>query len=542
MLWRCIRTMTAAIAAATIPPAYGSVENYAALWLAPFAPPPPALMEFFAAHNDNRAPAAANRLYPSQSALAAVVALQNARYGRLPLSAAFAGDLVEARIPDVRRALALAVSVRANAASGGPHAALRRAQRAAIAVFYAARGFEPLWRDGAGWSSAATAVLQRLRQADEDGLDLRSYRLPAEGDGAPSAPDELDLSEAVAAYAAQASGARVDPQKVSHLIGARPPLPDTGRSLAAVAAGFAQAGDVLQDFNPHHRGYRALKAKLAQLRIARSPGEHFFGVRVADAGLALSDSATPRHAAWQSNGWATRIEAEIIANMERWRWLPRELGDSRVEVNIPNFELSMVRDGAIVLRARVIVGKQQTPTPIFSNHMRFIIVNPYWNVPPSILKNEMLARHDGDLSYLSQRGFDVSYRHGRLVVRQRPGERNALGRIKFMFPNDYSVYLHDTPTRGLFAQSRRAFSHGCVRLDQPFRLAEAVLGRDNGWPEERVRRLVGGSERFINLAQPLPIHIEYFTAYVDGNGDLQLRNDLYGYSAKVRAALGLDGQ
>ncbi|MGO9943726.1 MAG: L,D-transpeptidase family protein, partial [Rhodoblastus sp.] len=237
----------------------------------------------------------------------------------------------------------------------------------------------------------------------------------------------------------------------------------------------------------------------------------------------------------------SRVEAEIIANMERWRWLPRDLGGSHVEINIPEFELAVVRDGAVAHRAKVIVGKEGTPTPVFSNALRFIIVNPSWNVPQSIINKEMLPKHGGDLSYLARRGWKVAYHNGKLTVRQPPGEDNALGRIKFMFPNDFSVYLHDTPSRGLFAAGHRAFSHGCMRVEDPFALAEAVLGPGSGWSEERVKRLIGGSERYINLSKPLPIHIEYFTAFVDEDGRLQMRDDLYGYSALVRSALGLRG-
>ncbi len=235
------------------------------------------------------------------------------------------------------------------------------------------------------------------------------------------------------------------------------------------------------------------------------------------------------------------IEAEIIANMERWRWMPRDLGADRIEVNIPDFELAVKRGGAVAHRTRVIVGKTTTPTPVFSDRMRFIVVNPSWSVPPSIIQKEMAAKHGGDLSYLAQRGFQVSYRNGRASVRQPPGERNALGRVKFVFPNDYSVYLHDTPTRGLFAQTRRAFSHGCVRVNEPFKLAEAVLAPTKEWSEARLRSMIGPSERRIDLNEPLPVHIEYFTAFVDENGQLQLRDDIYGYSAKTRAALKLSG-
>jgi murein L,D-transpeptidase YcbB/YkuD len=233
----------------------------------------------------------------------------------------------------------------------------------------------------------------------------------------------------------------------------------------------------------------------------------------------------------------SRLQNEILANMERWRWMPRDMGESRIEVNIPDFMVTVVKDGDVVLRNRVIVGKPDTPTPVFSNTMKFVIVNPYWNVPPSIVRKEMLPLQTADPTYLSRMGFEVYTEHGRLVVRQPPGERNALGRIKFMFPNQYSVYLHDTPSRGLFAAARRAFSHGCVRVDQPFALAQTVLG--SGWPQAKIMRLVGGGERYVYLPKPLPIHIEYFTAYVDDAGELQMRDDLYGYSRKVKQALGL---
>jgi len=218
--------------------------------------------------------------------------------------------------------------------------------------------------------------------------------------------------------------------------------------------------------------------------------------------------------------------------------MPRELGTEHIEVNIPEFEAVVIDRGAELLRTRVVVGKEDTPTPIFSDTMKFLIVNPYWNVPPSILRKEMLPKLANDPNYFSRLGYQVFTRNGHLVVRQPPGERNALGQIKFMFPNDFSVYMHDTPMRKLFAAAKRAFSHGCVRVDDPFRFAETVLGA--GWSEDRVKKLVGGKEHYVYLPKPLPVHLEYFTAYVDELGELQLREDLYGYSRKVRAALGLE--
>lgn len=500
--------------------------------------PVPALVEQY----DRHFTPSENALFPPDDVAASVVLIGL----KQPLELTESLDIAEALLTDEQRMLASALDRWIKAAD--VKSADRRRQRAAIAAFYAARAYEPLWRDssteGQSWLPAALSVSQRLRSAGEDGLDLREYSPPVVDQGVPDVEEELALSEAMVAYASQAAGARVDPTRISRLIGARPSLPETSAVLTSVIAGGAQAGDVLLAFNPPHYGYQLLKAKLAELRGERAAHEPP-GVQLALADSAHDDgppaSGARRRYGARARASNSHLEAEVIANMERWRWLPRDLGDNRVEVNIPDFELAVIRDGAVTHRARIIVGKEQTPTPVFSNAMQFIIVNPYWNVPPSILNKEMLPQNGGDVASLQQRGFQVSFRHGKLSVRQPPGERNALGRIKFMFPNDFSVYLHDTPSRNLFSASHRAFSHGCMRVDQPFALAEAVLGPGSGWSEQRVRRLIGGSERYINLSKPLPIHIEYFTAYVDEDGRLQLRGDLYGYSARVRNALGLGG-
>ena len=447
-------------------------------------------------------------------------------------------DLAWELMNEDSRALVVALADFVNAPSIG---AERRRQRNLIAAAYVARDYRSFWRDGEGWNAAALAVARRLREAGQDGLDLGSARIPAIGAGEASPADELALSEAVSIYVAQAGGARIDPRRLSRLIGARPDLPETGPALASVAEAGAGAGERLREFNPVHPGYLALRDKLAELRSRRALDELSPVAQAMAEGSRSDETPAKRRRAPREKLSMSHIEAEIVANMERWRWLPRDLGENHVEVNIPEFELSVVRDGAVAHRARVIVGKEQTPTPIFSNQVQFIIVNPYWNVPASIINKEMLPKSGGDVSALERRGFKVSYRQGKLVVRQPPGEANALGRIKFMFPNDFAVYMHDTPSRGLFSAAHRAFSHGCMRVEDPFSLAEAVLGPGSGWSEARVRRLVGGSERYINLAKPMPIHIEYFTAYVDENGELKLRDDLYGYSARVRAALGLKG-
>ena len=447
----------------------------------------------------------------------------------------FAFDLLN----ENQRALALALDDWSRGAPRGE----RRRLRAMLAAFYAARDFAPLWRVGDDWSPAARAAVKRLRQAGDDGLDLRAYKIPSLETGRTALQDEFSLSEAVAAYVAQASGSRVDPQRISRLIGERPPLPDAKEALSRVAFAGDSAGEKLQGFNPPHYGYQQLREKLTELRAGHALNDvDQIAEAIADDPLDDSNTATRKAARRKTaigKGGSSHMEGEIIANMERWRWLPRNLGDSHVEVNIPEFELAVVRDGSVAHRARVIVGKEGTPTPIFSNALQFIIVNPSWNVPQSIINKELLPKHGGDLSSLSARGWKVGWSHGKLTVRQPPGEGNALGRIKFMFPNDFAVYLHDTPSRGLFSADRRAFSHGCMRVEDPFSLAEAVLGPGSGWSEERVKKLIGGSERYINLKTPLPIHIEYFTAFVDEYGRLQMRDDLYGYSARVRRELGL---
>ena len=184
------------------------------------------------------------------------------------------------------------------------------------------------------------------------------------------------------------------------------------------------------------------------------------------------------------------------------------------------------------MRARVIVGKPDTPTPIFSNRMRYVLVNPAWNVPIRSSRRRCCRA----LDHFARLGYEVTSIGDRLIVRQPPGEGNALGRIAFMFPNEHSVYLHDTPARGLFAEAMRALSHGCVRVEDPERLAEIVLGG----PKPALEAAIGGTERTIFLPRPLPIHIEYFTAFVDDDGTLEERPDVYGLAQRVASILSID--
>jgi murein L,D-transpeptidase YcbB/YkuD len=460
----------------------------------------------------------------------------------------------------------------------------QRKEREAIVAFYTGRDSAPVWVSSTGLTEAGRSLVARLARASDDALDLKGFSQPnlTGADDQALAKAELTLTQSAIDYGRQASGARIDPHTIG-LITAKPEIAEPAAILAAIAAPGIEAGDRLADFNPPHAGYRALRTKLAELRRENpamasqriGPGPDLrvgmkdrrvplirarlgidpagdndpllYDVRVASAvadfnranGVATGNTLTSRTIAKLSGGEPLRLEAELVSNMERWRWLPRDMGETRIEVNIPDYQVKVTRDGEVIHTARVIVGKPQNPTPVFSDSMRHVIVNPYWNVPVSIIKKEMMPGFSKDPSYFTKRGYEVSSYRGQMVVRQPPGERNALGRIKFMFPNEHSVYLHDTPSRGLFVNARRAYSHGCVRVENPFKLAEIVLGKDNGWSEAKVRSLVGGGERLINMEKQIPIHLEYFTAFVDDEGKVQLREDIYGYSHKLQAALGL---
>jgi L,D-transpeptidase YcbB len=422
-----------------------------------------------------------------------------------------------------------------------------RAARAAIAFFYAARDYEPVWVGADGLTQAGRAVLAQLERARDDGLNLAGLALPrAIGPGlAPDALAEAEtaIAAAVVAYAEQATGSRVPPARVSPLIFATLSLADPGAALAETAAASDPARQ-LADFNPPQKGYRDLREEwvrliapapggsepAADLRAGPQPGKAVRTGKRPAGGRIRTASADPALAF----GALARERAAILANMEMWRWQPRDMGERRIEVNIPDFSVRVMEGDAAVHEARVIVGKPETPTPIFSNVMRYVIINPSWQVPDSIIKKELMPK----LGSLTRRGYEVKTVGGRLTVRQLPSDDNALGRIAFMFPNDHAVYLHDTPARDLFDEDARAFSHGCIRVEDPLSLAALVLdGQTSGWTEERIEAKVGGAERTVFLPRPLPIHIEYFTEFVDEFGERQQRPDIYGLTRRVEGML-----
>lgn len=403
--------------------------------------------------------------------------------------------------------------------------------REGLSAAYAAGNHQALWIEGGAWNPAAESLIDRLGRADEDGLEPGDYPVPRLAGGRSGAEDlaeaELKLSAAAYLYARDARGGRIEPRRIGGLVTPRLDLPGVERVLATLAAS-EDAGAALQGFNPGYPGYAALREKLAELRATHPQGEarRRAGTRLASAGEARVSSR-----------WSPRLEGDLVANMERWRWLPSRVGESYILVNIPEFRLRLVEEGRVIHEARVITGSPSTPTPVFSHVMEYAIVNPSWFIPPSILRKDVLPGLARDPGYAARRGYQVTQRRGVTSVRMPPGPRNALGYIKFMFPNDHAVYLHDTPNRGLFGSSSRALSHGCVRLEHPFALGGKILGPS--WSESRLKGLIGHGERTIMLGEPLPIHLAYFTATVGEDGELRTFGDVYGYHRRVRMALGL---
>ena len=236
-----------------------------------------------------------------------------------------------------------------------------------------------------------------------------------------------------------------------------------------------------------------------------------------------------------------RDDQIIMANMERWRWVPRDLGKAHVVLNIPDFTLRVYNNGATVWRTKVVVGKLATPTPLLSETMKYITVNPTWNVPPSIVYNEYLPALQQDPTVLKRMGLNLAQRpDGSVHISQPPGEKNALGRIRFNFPNKFLVYQHDTPDKHLFAHDRRAYSHGCMRVEDPAMYAQVITSLAmpaTPYSAEKIKSMFGHSEIDLRFTTPIWVHITYQTAFVDDAGKLQIRDDLYGRDQRLLVAL-----
>jgi murein L,D-transpeptidase YcbB/YkuD len=477
---------------------------------------------------------------------------------------------------------------------------------AGVIAFYEARSYQPAWTADGSLTPTAIDLIDRLAMADTDGLDPSTYLTPSVRFGAGAAPStgavagaDIQMSLALAAYTREAYAGRIDPRTISRDIDLEPHYPDTVAALAAIATGADPVG-ILEGYNPPHAGYQDLRTELARLRTmepvdlvvvpggptlrlgdedervailrtrleltAPEEGAHIFDEALAEAVRAfqanaglVTDGIVGPNTLGALNGPSINPEAEIIANMERWRWAPRDFGGYYVNVNVPEFMVRIYDDGIAFHETRVVVGQRSHQTPIFSDEIEHLVVNPFWYVPASIVADEMMPIMRSDPSYFNRNNFDVFVNwQGRVQqvnptqvdwsrlsasqvsMRQRPGPGNALGRIKFMFPNGHAVYLHDTPSKSLFQRDVRAYSHGCVRVMDPMDFADALLSQNADWNADRLSTLFGNQERQVDLDQHVPVHITYFTAVVDESGTVQFKNDIYGYSAAVREALGLN--
>ena len=229
---------------------------------------------------------------------------------------------------------------------------------------------------------------------------------------------------------------------------------------------------------------------------------------------------------------------QIQINLERWRWLPSTLGESYVWVNVPEYRMELIENGKKAIDMAVVVGKQQSQTPVFSDTMEYLELNPEWNIPTSITEGEILPKLASDPGYLARNNMEWVGEGANQRLKQRPGPDNPLGQIKFMFPNEHDVYLHDSPADHLFSREERDFSHGCVRLERPVQLGEYLLRNDPDWRGGKLRMaIVSGEHRSIKLPKKLPVHILYFTAWVEDNGSVQFRKDVYGHDQRLAAAL-----
>ena len=415
-------------------------------------------------------------------------------------------------------------------------AALRNAtdakDLAALEAFYAERSDPPMWITSMGFSARAQEAINEISKADDWGLSASAFELPPAGDLPDSADDqataEIKLQLAVLKYARFARGGRVDPASLSAIIDQAPPLPDPKSVLSEIAAAPAPQA-YLQSLHPKHEQFRRLREALLK---ARGIG---------------GDAAAKK----------PRNEQEIqriLINMERWRWMPLNLGTVYVQDNVPEFMLYVVKNGKTIHADKIAVGELRYATPIFSADMQTIVFNPEWTAPPSVVREDLLPNLRsggwfGGSSILRQHGLQVKY-NGRTVdpgsinwnsvnmaniaFTQPPGPRNVLGKVKFLYPNKHVVYMHDTIRPDLFKPTVRAVGHNCIRMEKPSRLAEILLKEDKGWDAQKVENLIDkGYDSAVNLDHPVPVHTTYFTAVVDDQGKVRTFADIYGLDRKV---------
>ena len=514
-----------------------------------------------------------------------------------------------------KEALIIAVSTRA----GDKFAkTASRAEQKGILDYYAAPDAKLLWVDENGLTSRAKAVMAEIGKADDYGLRASDYDLPrADGlsgaDTQALADAEIKLSLAALRYARDARGGRIEPVRLDPNLDPTLALPDPLQVMELLAI-RSDAAAYLRSFQPSQPQFEALRKALLAARggkpdddIVRIPDGPALKLGVEDEQVELLrtrlnietpasgdakrfDEAVAEavkrfqmtHGAvpdgvvgpgtrrllnrqGQHASSPTRVK-QILINMERWRWLPSDLGSFYVAANIPEFMLKVMDDGKPVFTTRIVVGKPDKQTPVFSNEMQEIVFNPYWNVPNSIKVEELMPSIRGggdwffggggggwDTSVFARNGLRVAIGNrevdpsmldwSRIDIRslnvyQPPGPTNVLGTVKFLFPNKHDVYMHDTTQKNLFAKTVRAESHGCMRVQNPDQFAVTLLKRVQGWSASQVASAIATSEdQHVALKRKIPVYINYFTLWVNDDGSISTFNDIYGHDSRMAAAL-----
>ncbi len=476
--------------------------------------------------------------------------------------------------------------------------------------YYEAEDARLVWVDGSGLKQDAVSGLRKaFQRADSFGLHSGDYALPPAA--ANEAAEELALAElryslAAITYADHAQTGRFPANTLNEkFIDVKPAHPDPAELLGGLAASGDGLTERLESYHPPHDQFKALRKKLLEVRNAAKSGKvrtripdgpslgpdtyhphiaivrerlgveppentgrqdpsQYYDVELEaairgfqqDKGL-KPDGIIGRNTREALNEGTIPVSAEtIIANMERWRWKPRDFGKRHVFINIPEFKFRLISSGRIIHQERIVAGSPKHRTPIFSDEMETIVFNPYWNVPRSIMVNEIIPAVRNNPAYIYRNNLEVIWNGRRTVepylvdwhqvdpnklfLRQTPGPGNALGKVKFLFPNKHAVYMHDTPTKHLFNRPVRAYSHGCMRVRDPLKFAELLL-EDQGWSRSRIdQTLYTAHDQHVKLESKLPVHISYFTAWVDDDGVIHGYQDVYGYDAEVRLALNLD--
>jgi murein L,D-transpeptidase YcbB/YkuD len=458
-----------------------------------------------------------------------------------------------------------------------------KTERAAIDAFYSSRSYAPIWITDGHANARAKAAMNYLAHVGDDGLDPADYAVPNFGsltDPQQLAEAELKFSMTVVTYARHASIGRVAWSRVDANIEYDTKAPEA----ASVLAKLVDAKDVaaaLDAYEPHAPGYLALKAKLAEIRGGQAlkpaiahgrvlkigdqdsrvsqlrekldvagDGSNTYDKTLAEAvkkfqrehGLKPTGTLTAATVDGLNGPRPTHVIDIILANMERWRWMPHDLGKNHVLINLPDFTASVFHDGKRIWKTKIVIGKPDMPTPIITAMMKYITVNPIWHVPPSIINREYLPAMAEDPTVMQRMGLVVERApSGRVVgIYQPPGDRNAEGRLRFNFPNKFLVYQHDTPDKYMFGYAKRAFSHGCMRTQDPAKYAEVLLSLvrpNDGYTKQRIEQMYGPRETNIDFPTFIPVHVTYQTAFVDHTGKLEFRDDIYGRDRELLAIM-----